>query len=83
VKNEQSNQQGSALPAELAAPAQRALAGAGIRRLDQLSEMTEAEVKQLHGIGKNAISQLQRALQAKGLSFAQGKSESGKKEKRQ
>ena len=80
MKGEQSNQHGSDLPAELAAPAQRALAGAGIRRLDQLSEMTEAEVKQLHGVGPNAIGQLQRALEAKGLSFAQDSPMPGKKE---
>jgi DNA-directed RNA polymerase alpha subunit len=83
MKNEAHNQEGSDLPAELAAPAQRALAGAGIRRLEQLSEMSEAEVKQLHGIGKNAISQLQQALKDSGLSFAPGKPEPGKKEKRQ
>jgi len=54
----------------LAAPAQRALAGAGIMRLDQLAAMSEAEIKQLHGIGPKALDQLRRALQARGLSFA-------------
>jgi predicted flap endonuclease-1-like 5' DNA nuclease len=54
---------------KLAAPAQRALAGAGITRLDQLSRMSEAELARLHGIGPNAIDALRRALQAKGLSF--------------
>jgi hypothetical protein len=70
MKNKRPGQQGCDLPTELAAPARRALAGAGIERLKQLTKMNEAEVKQLHGIGPNAIRQLRRALDAKGLSFA-------------
>ncbi|MBI5035514.1 MAG: DNA-binding protein [Chloroflexi bacterium] len=54
---------------KLAAPAQRALAGAGIHRLDQLTRFSESEIKQLHGIGPNALNALGRALSAKGLSF--------------
>jgi predicted flap endonuclease-1-like 5' DNA nuclease len=54
---------------KLAAPARRALVGAGITRLDQLARMSEAELARLHGIGPNAIETLSRALQAKGLSF--------------
>jgi len=57
-------------PIKLAAPARRALAGAGIRRLEDLSCMTEPEVKNLHGIGPNALRQLREALAARGLSFA-------------
>lgn len=60
----------SDLPAGLAAPARRALAGAGIRRLEQLTRMSEAELKDLHGIGPNALRQLREALAARGLSFA-------------
>ena len=60
------------LPAELAAPARRALAGAGCSRLDQLAKLSEDEIKQLHGIGPNALKQLHRALKANGLSFANG-----------
>ncbi len=67
-------QQESDLPIELAAPARRALVGAGYLRLEQLTRLSETEVKQLHGIGPNAIKQLRRALDAKGLSFADGKS---------
>ena len=55
---------------KLAAPARRALASAGIHRLDQLSQFSEAEIKQLHGIGPNALDQLRSALAARGLSFA-------------
>lgn len=55
---------------KLAAPAQRALAGAGIQNLKQLSTFSEQEIKELHGIGPNALKDLHRALKAKGLSFA-------------
>ena len=62
-------QQKSDLP-KVAAPAQRALAQAGITRLEQLAKISEAELKQLHGIGPNAIKQIGDALAAKGLSLA-------------
>jgi DNA-directed RNA polymerase alpha subunit len=54
---------------KLAAPAQRALSGAGITRLDQLTNFTEAEIKDLHGIGENALKSLREALAEKGLSY--------------
>ncbi len=57
----------------LANPAQRALAGAGISQLEQLTKLSEADLMQLHGIGPHAIEQLCRALAAKGLSFANTK----------
>jgi len=58
------------LPAKLAKPAQRALAQAGITRLHQLSEITEAELAKLHGIGPNAIKLIRSALDAAGKAFA-------------
>ena len=61
---------GSDLPAKLSQPAQRALAGAGIKSLKQLTQFSEAEIKKLHGIGPNAMKQLNEALAARGLSFA-------------
>jgi DNA repair protein RadC len=64
-----SSWQESDLP-KLARPAQRALAGAGIQSLKQLSNFSEQEIQLLHGIGPNALKQLHAALQAKGLSFA-------------
>ncbi len=67
-------QQESDLPIGLSAPARRALVGAGYVRLEQLTRLSEAELKQLHGVGPNAINLLRRALEAKGLSFAKGKS---------
>ncbi|MDX2138490.1 MAG: DNA-directed RNA polymerase subunit alpha C-terminal domain-containing protein [Chloroflexota bacterium] len=63
-----SQSQGSDLP-KLGAPAQRALAGAGIERLEQLTARTEAELMALHGFGPNALEKLRQALAAKGLSF--------------
>ena len=54
---------------KLASPAQRALAGAGITRLVQLTKMSETELSRLHGIGPNAIKTLRLALDEKGLSF--------------
>jgi len=66
-------QQESDLPIELARPAQRALHEAGYVRLEQLTKISETELKQLHGIGPNAIKQLRRALAAEGLSFADEK----------
>ena len=65
--------QESDLPSELAAPAQRALVRAGYLRLEQLTKVSETELKQLHGIGPNAIAKLRRALGVKGLSFADEK----------
>ena len=58
---------------KLAAPAQRALAAARIQNLKQLTKYSEAEIKELHGIGPNALKELRRALTAKGLSFANKK----------
>jgi hypothetical protein len=56
-------------PAELALPARRALANVGIHSLKQLSNMNQAQVKRLHGIGPEALSLLSDALAARGLSF--------------
>ena len=67
----------SDLPAELAKPAQRALAGAGYLRLEQLTKLSAAEVKRLHGMGPKALDQLRHALAAKGLAFAEDPAEKG------
>ena len=65
--------QESDLPAKLGAPAEGALAGAGIKSLKQLTKFTETEIKQLHGVGPNALGKLNQALDDKGLSFAKEK----------
>ena len=60
----------SDLPGGLAAPARRALCQAGYTRIEQFSELTEAEVRQLHGMGPKAIEQIRLALADMGLSFS-------------
>ena len=67
----------SDLPVGLAQPARRALVQAGYTRLEQLTRISEAEVKKLHGIGPNALDKLRQALAAKGLSFAAQKRTKG------
>lgn len=59
----------SGWPRGVAAPAQRALAGAGITRLEQLVKWTEPELRALHGMGPKALGILRDALRAKGLDF--------------
>jgi len=58
------------LPSRLAKPAQRALAAAGYVTLEQFTQVTQADLARLHGIGPKAITQLRDALVAAGLSFA-------------
>jgi DNA-directed RNA polymerase alpha subunit len=53
----------------LAKPAIRALNNAGIKTLEQLTHFRESEIADLHGIGPNAINQLQLALSSRGLTF--------------
>jgi hypothetical protein len=60
------------LPHNLAAPARRALAGAGYTSLAQLTAVTEQELLRLHGMGPNAVRQLKAALAERGLGFAAG-----------
>jgi hypothetical protein len=76
TKNEHQEPE-SDLPAGLAKPAQRALAGAGYMRLEQFTKLREAEVMRLHGMGPHALDQIRRALAAKGLSFADSTAEEG------
>jgi hypothetical protein len=58
-----------ALP-KLAKPALRALARAGITRLDQLAGRREADLLALHGLGPSALAALRAALAARGQTFA-------------
>ena len=51
------------------APAQRALESAGITTLKQLTDVTEAELLMLHGMGQKAVRILRGELKAKGWSF--------------
>jgi hypothetical protein len=62
MNSERHYERESDLPVNLARPARRALVEAGYWRLEQLTEISEAEVKQLHGVGPKALEQLRRAL---------------------
>ena len=74
----QSTRSSDDLP-KLAAPAQRALASAGITSLRHLTRISEAELMQLHGMGQNALGKLREALKANGLSFRELMKSSGGK----
>ena len=54
---------------KLAAPARRALIGAGYTRLEHLTQVKESEIMKLHGMGPNAMEVLRKALEERGLSF--------------
>ena len=69
LEGKSKRKQESNLPAKLGAPAERALANAGIKNLKQLTKFREAEIKQLHGVGPNAVGKLRQALAEEGLSF--------------
>lgn len=56
------------LPTNIGRPATRALAG--YERLAQLTEVTEAELLVLHGVGPKAVERLRHALAAEGKTFA-------------
>ena len=62
MADEQHDQAAGDLPANLAGPARRALAAAGYTRLEQLTQISEAELRRLHGMGPKALDQLRRAL---------------------
>jgi predicted RecB family nuclease len=59
----------SGLLSTLAAPARRALQSKGISTALELARHTEAEVMQLHGIGRSSLPKLLQALEAEGLAF--------------
>jgi uncharacterized protein YdhG (YjbR/CyaY superfamily) len=62
---------------KLAAPARRALSAAGYTRLDQLAQVSEPDLKKLHGMGPTAIAALREALHERGLAFHPGVPASG------
>jgi predicted RecB family nuclease len=53
----------------LAAPARRALESAGITTLKQLSQWSEKEILELHGMGPSSIPKLRKALSDENRSF--------------
>jgi hypothetical protein len=70
---EHSDQQASDFPKGIGKPAKQALDVAGYTRLEQLTQVTEAELLKLHGMGPKAIGVLRVALHERGLSFADAK----------
>lgn len=66
----QADQQASDFPKSIGRPATGALLEAGYTRLEQLTRLTEADIKALHGVGPKAIDILRATLAEKGLSFA-------------
>lgn len=62
------NSQVSDIP-KIGAPAQRALAAAGVKQLKDLTKYSEQEVGTWHGIGPNALGKLRQAMAEKGFSF--------------
>jgi len=54
-------------PNKLSAPALRALLNAQIYTLKQLSEWTEKDLLELHGMGPSSIPLLKKTLKEKGL----------------
>lgn len=54
---------------KIGAPAGRALAEAGITRLEQLTQISERQLLELHGFGPKALKILRQALEEQGLCF--------------
>jgi DNA-directed RNA polymerase alpha subunit len=61
------------LLSKLSAPARRALENNRIITIKQLSDYTESEILNLHGIGPSSIPILKNELKVKGLSFRKNK----------
>lgn len=57
------------LPKGLGKPAERALAAAGYRRLEQFTQISERDLLKLHGVGPKAVGILRQALTEQGLAF--------------
>jgi len=53
----------------LSAPARRALENNGVTSLEQLSNFSESEILQFHGMGPASLPKLRTALQTNGLAF--------------
>ncbi len=56
---------------KVSAPAIRALNAAGYFQMEQLTQVTEAEIAALHGMGLKGVRILKEALHERGLDFAQ------------
>jgi ERCC4-type nuclease len=63
------NKRETELPKKLAAPARRALEGAGYRSLEQIATARESDLAKLHGMGQKAMAVLRDELKEHGLRF--------------
>ncbi|MBK1897079.1 hypothetical protein JHL15_15040 [Chryseobacterium sp. YIM B02567] len=61
--------QGTFLQGVVAMPARRALQKEKIDSLEKLSDYSEDEIRQLHGIGKNAMERLKIHMREHQISF--------------
>ena len=59
----------SKLPAGIGRPALRALTAAGATSLHELCRFSEANLRQMHGVGPRALSLLKDALAREGLAL--------------
>jgi hypothetical protein len=59
---------------KIGAPARRAFERENILTLKKLSEYSEKEILNLHGVGPSAIRKLKGALETEGLTFRKEKS---------
>ena len=57
---------------KLGAPAERALARAGVKCLEDVASLRKSDLRTMHGVGDQAIERLRVALEAAGLAFADG-----------
>jgi ERCC4-type nuclease len=54
---------------QLPGPAQRAILDAGIKTVEELSNMSEAEIMSLHGLGPNAVQTIKRFMAENGMAL--------------
>jgi len=71
VPNRPAPAPGTPLP-HLGAPATRALTARGVLSLERVADLSEAEVRALHGVGPYALGHLRAAMDAAGLTFRDG-----------
>lgn len=55
---------------KISAPAQRALDSIDVANLEDLAKHTEKAIKDLHGMGPNALGKLKAAMSDSNLEFA-------------
>jgi hypothetical protein len=55
---------------KISGPANDALAHAGYTHMEQLTQVTEKDILNLHGFGKKGMGILKEAMAEKGIAFA-------------